>query len=206
MMEWRLLYIVLAIANLHANSLVKPMSWTDKTIYADVRLTIEREQVRVELSLDNMSAAAVFVPDVSFLSTKEGIKVNPAYLPIQVNSSNTLEANLFVQPLDPNMQWATPPTFYTHIIQPRSRYQRQWLLPYPVRIPAKDNHGMARTVPVSTDFVFNIGVIQPQPSYKPKEVEIDGQLLYEFGQEALRFQTKQQVVLRNRSINMRIDE
>lgn len=182
------------------------MSWNDKTIYADVRLSIERDQLRIDLSLDNMSAADVFIPDVSFVSTKDGIKINPVYLPLIVNSNNILEADLQVQPLDPNTLWATPPTFFCHVIRPKDRYQRQWILPYPVRIPAKDNHGMGRTVPVSTDFLLNLGVIQPTGSYKPKEVEIDGQKLYEFGQEALRFQTKQQIVLRNRSISIHIDE
>lgn len=182
------------------------MSWTDKTIHADVRISIEREQIRIELSLDNQSGTDIFVPDVSFLSAKEGFKLNPAYLPLAVNGSNTLEANLFVQALDPSTQWATPPTFFTHLVRPRDRYQRQWVLPYPVRIPAKDNHGMARTVPVSTDFVFNVGVVQPPPTYKPKEAEFDGQKLYEFGQDALRFQSKQQVVLRNRAINVRVED
>jgi len=181
------------------------MAWSDKTLYADVRLSIERDQLRIDLSLDNMSGANVFIPDVSFTSTKDGIKINPVYLPLAVNNSNTLEANLLVQPLDPTLLWATPPTFFCHIIHPRDRYQRQWLLPYPVRILAKDNHGMGRTVPVSTDFLLNLGVIQPTGSYKPKEVEIDGQTLYEFGQEALRFQLKQQVILRNRSISLQIE-
>ena len=208
-MNWFLLYVAFVpIASQCANNPLKHnhMSWTDKPIRADVRISIEREQMRIELALDNQSGTDVFVPDVSFLSTKEGIKLNLAYLPIVVNGSNTLEVNLFVQPLDPTTQWATPPTFFTHVVHPRDRYQRQWVLAYPVRIPAKDNHGMARTVPVSTDFVFNVGVIQPPLSYKPKEVEYEGQKLYEFGQEALRFQTKQQVVLQNRGINLRIDD
>jgi hypothetical protein len=182
------------------------MSWTDKTLYTDVRISLERDQMRIDLIFDNRSGADVFVPDVSFLSSSAGVKLNPAYLPIVVNGSNTLEVNLFVHPLDPATQWAAPPTFFTHIVRSQDRYQRQWILPYPVRIPAKDNHGMARAVPVSTDFVFNLGVIRSNASTKPKEVTVEGQTLYEFGQEALRFQEKQHVVLQNKAISLRVEE
>ncbi|GAB3509975.1 hypothetical protein GCM10027341_47730 [Spirosoma knui] len=178
--------------------------WTEKRVSTTIRVTVDGQRMILDLSVDNLQAVDMYVTDVGFRYVNNKPEVDRDYLPLFLNANNEIEANLFIKPLNPKKRWTFPPSFYTHIIKGRSRYQRQWVLPYPVRISRQNNHGIGSIVSVSRDLISTIGVIIPPASYPVEEVDINGELLYQFKYNALPYQVKQTAVSRDKGLQLQV--
>jgi len=144
------------------------------------------ERLDIPFTLTNNRTEPIYLIDVAFRVGKAGVEVRPDHLMVAFEPPTTAILSSKLLPIDPSIQWATPPVVYATRIAPNESYQNTLGKPLPMR-PEGDKPrvgedgapvGPAPRTVTCRRLVFELGVIPDAPELQATPEMLAGRPVY----------------------------